>query len=194
MNTNPRSSIRQDSAHAGISRSRYHAAKPKLQLKPYHLALIVDLNEDNFDRRSLSSEICLEKFNYDPALVNHILCSDECKFNRNGIVNRHNCTYWSTENPHAKFTVPNTEEGMMVWCGLSSNGLLSPYFFDETVMGLTYRQMLVDYAWPQLQRKRLYFQHDGAAPHYAVIHCIQGSLYLNYATSEQNSGSLSSNN
>ena len=29
--------------------------------------------------------------------------------------------------------------------------------------------MLVDYSWPQLQRKRLYFQHDGAAPHYAVI-------------------------
>ena len=29
--------------------------------------------------------------------------------------------------------------------------------------------MLVDYAWPQLQRKRLYFQHDGAAPHYAVV-------------------------
>ena len=29
--------------------------------------------------------------------------------------------------------------------------------------------MLVDYAWPQLQGKRLYFQHDGAAPHYAVI-------------------------
>ena len=29
--------------------------------------------------------------------------------------------------------------------------------------------MLVDYTWPQLQCKRLYFQHDGAAPHYAVI-------------------------
>ena len=29
--------------------------------------------------------------------------------------------------------------------------------------------MLVDYAWPQLQLKRLYFQHDGAAPHYAII-------------------------
>ena len=29
--------------------------------------------------------------------------------------------------------------------------------------------MLVDYAWPQLQRKGLYFQHDGAAPHHAVI-------------------------
>ena len=29
--------------------------------------------------------------------------------------------------------------------------------------------MLVDYAWPQLQGKRLYFQHDGATPHDAVI-------------------------
>ena len=28
--------------------------------------------------------------------------------------------------------------------------------------------MLINYAWPQLQRKRLYFQHDRAALHYAV--------------------------
>ena len=61
----------------------------KLQLKPYHLTLIVHLNEDDFDRRSQSSEICLEKFNYDPALVDHILWNDECKFNRNGTINRH---------------------------------------------------------------------------------------------------------
>ena len=59
----------------------------------------------------------------------------------------------------------------MAWCGLSSNGLLGPYVFDETVTGSTYRQMLLDYAWAQLQRKRLHFQHDGAAPHYAVIVC-----------------------
>ena len=58
---------------------------------------------------------------------------------------------------------------MMVWCGLLSNELLTPYFFDETVTGSTYRQMSVDCAWTQLQRKRLYFQHDGAAPHYAAI-------------------------
>ena len=115
------------------------------------------------------SEICLEKFNYNPALVDHILWSDECKFNRNGTVNQHNCTYWSTENPHAKFIVPNIEEGMMVWFGLSSNGLLGPYFFDETVTGSTYTKMFVDYAWPQLQHKRQYFQHDGAVPHYAVV-------------------------
>ena len=38
----------------------------------------------------------------------------------------------------------------------------------ETVTDSTCRQVLVNYAWPQLQGKRLYFQHDGAASHYAV--------------------------
>ena len=106
-----------------------------LPLKLYHPTLIVDPNEGDFDRHS---EIYLEKFNYNPGLVDHILWSDQCKFNRNRTVNRHNCTYWSTENPHAKFSVPNTEEGIMLWCGLSSNGLLSLYFFGETVTGSTY--------------------------------------------------------
>ena len=58
---------------------------------------------------------------------------------------------------------------MMVWCGLSSNELFAPYFFDKTVTSSMYRQIFVDYPWSQLQCKRLYFQHNGAAPHYAVI-------------------------
>ena len=91
MDTNPRLSIRQGSVQAGISTSQYHVAMQKLQIKPYHPTLIVDLDEDDFDRRSQSSEICHEKFNYDPDLVDHILRIDECKFNRNGTVNRHNC-------------------------------------------------------------------------------------------------------
>ena len=41
----------------------------KLQLKLFHTTLIIDLNKYDFDRRSQSSKICFEKFNYDPALV-----------------------------------------------------------------------------------------------------------------------------
>jgi hypothetical protein len=76
--------------------------------------------------------------------------------------------HWSSEDPHIKFKVPNTQEGIMVWCGLTSGGLVGPYFFQETVTGRAYKQMLVDYVWPQLKRKRLCFQHDGAGPHYAA--------------------------
>jgi hypothetical protein len=51
---------------------------------------------------------------------------------------------------------------------MSSNGLVGPYFFDDTVAGSVYQEMLTTYAWPQLKRKGLYFQHDGAGAHYAV--------------------------
>ena len=34
----------------------------KLHLRSFHTTLIVDLNEDDFNRHSQSSEICLEKF------------------------------------------------------------------------------------------------------------------------------------
>ena len=81
MDTNPWLSIRQGSA---ISTSRYHAAMQKLQVKFYCPTLIVDLNKGDFDRHS---EICLEELNYDPRLIDHILWSDECKFNRNRTVN-----------------------------------------------------------------------------------------------------------
>ena len=131
----PRLSIRQGFGQAGISKSRYHSAMQKLQLKFYHPTLIVDLNEDDFDRRSQFCEMCPKKFNNNSHLVDHILWSDECKFNRNGTVNRHNCTYRSTENPHVKFTEPNTEEGMMVWCGLSSNGFVGPLLFQRNSFG-----------------------------------------------------------
>ena len=85
-----------------------------LQLKLYHPTLIVHLNEDDFDRCSQSSEIYLEKLNCDCDLIDHIVWNDKCKFNRNRTVNCHNCTYWSTETFHPKFSMPNTEEGMMV--------------------------------------------------------------------------------
>ena len=40
------------SAQADISKSRYHTGMNKLHLKSYHPTVIVDLNEDEFGRRS----------------------------------------------------------------------------------------------------------------------------------------------
>jgi hypothetical protein len=95
---------------------------------------------------------------------------DEAKFNMNTTVNRHNCTYWTRENPRLKFEVPNIQQGVMVWYGISSDGLVGPYFFNnDSVTGPLYKEMLVNYAWPQLKRKNFYFQHDGTGAHYAVI-------------------------
>ena len=60
---------------------------------------------------------------------------------------------------------------MMVWRGVIYHQMdsLVPTLSMKQSTGSTYRQMLVDYASPQLQGKRLHFQHDGAASHYAVV-------------------------
>lgn len=166
--SNPQLSIRLGADRAGISKSSYHVAMKQLGFKPYRPTLIIELNDDDFDRRSEFCESWIEKFEEDPNLIDSIFWSDEAKFNMNTSVNRHNCTYWARENPHFKFEMPNTQQGIMVWCGISSNGLVGPYFFNDIVTGPSYKEMLVNYAWPRLKNKNFYFQHDGAGAHYSV--------------------------
>ena len=140
----------------------------KLNFKPYRPTLIVQLNEDDFDRRSEFCETWLDKFDNDSDLVDRIFWSDEAKFSMNSTVNRHNCTYWARENPHLNFEVPNNQQGIMVWCGISSGGLIGLYFFNDNVNGSSYKEMLIDYLWPKIRREDFHFQHDGAGAHYAL--------------------------
>jgi hypothetical protein len=52
-----------------------------------------------------------------------------------------------------------------VWCGLTSTGLIGPFFFyDETVSGAAYLDMLEGCAVLQVP-DGYDFQQDGASPH-----------------------------
>ena len=65
-----RSSSCRGAAQAGISKSSCQVAYTEQpHFKPYRPTLVVDLNEDDFDRRSEFCEIWLEKFEYDPDLL-----------------------------------------------------------------------------------------------------------------------------
>ena len=57
----------------------------------------------------------------------------------------------------------------MVWCGMTSGGLIGPYFFDVSVTGESYLGMLETYVWPKVKQRRLYFQQDGAPSHYSLV-------------------------
>ena len=59
----------------------------------------------------------------------------EATFKVNGTINRHNCVYWANENPNIIDEKTVDLPGVAVWCGLSSRGLIGPYFFEETLMG-----------------------------------------------------------
>ncbi|GFT95276.1 uncharacterized protein NPIL_460641 [Nephila pilipes] len=58
--------------------------------------------------------------------------------------------------------------GITVWCGLSSRGLIEPFFFDAT--GPVYLNLLQQSVIPSIredfEQEEFYFQQDGAPPHY----------------------------
>ncbi len=163
----PKKSIRRGSAETGISRSSYHRSLQKLDLKAFRPQFVVELSDDDFDRRMEFCERMLALVHKDPSLLLKILWTDEADFKLNGHINRHNSSYWAEENPHEQIPIKHSPQGVMVWCGIWSEGLIGPFFFDENVNGQSYLRMLTEFLWPKIKEKHIHFQQDGAPAHYA---------------------------
>jgi len=162
-------SIRVGALELGMSNISYWRAVEEAGFRPFRPTKVQELSEDDFVKRQEFCETMLALFDENPRLVDIILWSDESKFMLNGTVNRHNCFYYSYSNQHQLLPIINSKDGVMVWCGLTSKGILGPYFFDETATKERYLAMLQDFVWPQMKHRGLYFQQDGANPHWSLI-------------------------
>ena len=49
----------------------------------------------------------------------------------NGHINRHNCVYWSNENPHAILEKDINLPGVTAWAAISCMGVIGPIFFES---------------------------------------------------------------
>lgn len=144
----------------------------KLGLKAWRPRLLQELTEDDHDRRLQFCEDEFDRsFNY-----RDVIWTDEAKFMVCGQVNRHNCIFYSMDNPHEVFEKAVNSPGVMVWGGICRTALIGPYFFTTTVTGESYLQMLDTYAFPRINElvtgagdQRFWWQQDGAPPHYARI-------------------------
>jgi hypothetical protein len=164
----PNTSIRAGALELGISNTSFYNAARELSFSPYRPTTVVALSDDDFDRRAEFCTTFLAKLDQEPDLLDKVIWSDESEFKLNGVINRHNCCYWASSNPHIQIPIKQFASGIMVWCGITSAGIIGPYFFNETVVADNYLATLNDYLWPQIKRKRMYFQQDGAGAHYAV--------------------------
>jgi transposase len=168
LSENQNLSVRMGALKIGMKPSSYYKAVLESGLRAFRPTQVVDLSEDDFDRREQFCEMLLARFDENPHLVDKIIWSDESLFKLNGVINRHNSCYWATSNPNIVLPVPDLREGLMVWCGVTSAGLIGPYFFDGTATAARYLDMLRDFVWPRVKHKGLSFQQDGAPPHYSV--------------------------
>lgn len=172
ITNNPLSSVRMVSSDTGISRSRVHVIlRHDLLVKPYKCKVLHELKETDYEARERFSADMLCCLNDDPELLSHILFSDEAYFYLDRSVVSKNVRYWSNQNPHIYCQHPLQAQRVLVWCGMSEDRIIGPYFFETPVNRANYLQMLRSYLVPALRRRNALditvFQQDGAAPHTA---------------------------
>lgn len=157
-----------------VSRTTVQRVLKTHKYHPYKIHLVQGLSpQDPEQRLHFISEI-LVKLEEDPLFLNKILWSDESRFHNNGIVNRHNCHYWSPENPYwIRETHFQQVWGVNVWCGIFNGRLIGPYFYEGTLTGERYLEFL-QHVLPVLiedvplrERVTMWWQHDGAPPHFS---------------------------
>lgn len=173
LTQSPRKSLRRLSSETGISKSHLGRMLKEMDYKPYRPRLVHHLNDDDPDRRREFCELLFGQCHANSDFLDSIVWSDEAKFMLNGRVNRHNCYYWDTKNPHKIISSEMHAPGVMTWAGITSTGMVGPFFFPEgAVTGKSYLEFLRNQVFPVLRNhaniNTLYFQQDGAPPHYHV--------------------------
>ena len=170
----PKKSIRQAARESGLS---YHCVRTVLKKhlkwrawKPHYCQV---LSAEDCNIRMEFSEIMLAWYEDWPGLFQNILWSDEAVFHIGGFVNRHNCHYWAEEDPRIISEKFQNRPKITVWCGMTSDRIVGPFIFRNTMNAERYLTMLQDEIWPVVNTwaniEDLIFMQDGAPPHFAIV-------------------------
>lgn len=178
---NPHRTTRDLAADYEIHHSSVAKYLKKHKWHAYKVKLVHELNEDDPDRRVEFCEIMMERGNADAEFFSRIIFSDEATFYLNGTVNRQNCRYWASQNPHWKMEAHTQyPEKVNVWAAIVGDRILGPYFIDGSLTGVKYLELLRDHLVPALgelypnpddpdvPNNALWYQQDGAPAHYTL--------------------------
>ena len=152
----------------------------ELHYFPYHITKRHALQPQDLTARIRVGDWFLAKDLADDDFLENVWWSDEANFNLRGSVNSQNAVHWGSERPDEVQQVPLHSPKLVVWCALSSHGVIGPYFFRDqngattTVTSVRYLEMLKRYYVPELfnfctakdlDPFAMHFQQDGARAH-----------------------------
>ncbi|XP_039283421.1 uncharacterized protein LOC120351176 isoform X3 [Nilaparvata lugens] len=163
----PRKSLRKLSSQVGLSYSSVHKAAKKLNMYPYCIRLVQELQPPDLNKR-LQYCRCFRSFLNDNGIesLNTVFFSDEAWVHLDGYVNSQNCQIWATENPNAVQVKSLHPAKIGVWCAISRQHIVGPIFFEQTVNGEVYRNIVRQFvALLEPQERYCWFQQDGATCH-----------------------------
>ena len=168
----PKTSLRNRSLEINISKSEIQRVLAANKFKPFKPKKIHILEEGD-DKKRL--DFCLDigaRIVEDRHFYKNIIFSDECTFNTNGIVSSQNCRFRAQDKPNFTLTTGSQKSKKVnVWCAITINRIIGPYFFQENVNQNSYLEMLNTYFWTEFEeenleyRRKAYFQQDGCPAH-----------------------------
>ena len=124
-------------------------SRKRLRLFPYKFQLLHEIKANDKPKRFDWAVDMLANIDIDAEFLSNFVFSDEATFYVNGHVNRYNCRYWATENPHQVIENRRGLGKVNVWCALAHNKVVGTFYFHEpTVKGGNYLDMLEQYAVP----------------------------------------------
>lgn len=172
----PHLTVRKASEQLEINRMSIFRNLKMIKFHPYKIHLHQEINDDDFDRRVEFSENMMERIVQNPNFQSLIVFSDESTFQLNGEVNRHNCRYWSNENPHwLRENHTQYPQKLNVWAGIFRDRIVGPFFIDGNLDGPRYLELLQEQIVPAIQEiagddfNEIWYQQDGAPAHFRVI-------------------------
>lgn len=183
----PRLGLRKRGPKIGMTKSSLQRIlKNDLKCKPYHLTVHQQLHLQDPQTRMDFSRWFLAQQMADPEFEDRIWWTDEAHCHLDGYVNSHNAIHWGSQRPASVIQKPLHPLKVTVWCGISSRGILGPFFFEEngrtvTVNGTRYLDMLENQFYPELSNLTFnntqiqwtdypewWYMQDGAPAHTTV--------------------------
>lgn len=176
VDNNPKISLSKIKENTGVSISSSSRILHRNSFRPYKTKLVHKLEPGDPARRMDFLARIADLYSQDANFLLKILWSDESRFHNNGIVNRHNCRFWSENHPRWITERGNQRIfGINVWCGILNGFLIGPHFYEGTLNANRYLRFLQT-TLPELleevpfeTRMNMWLQQDGAPAHNAVI-------------------------
>jgi len=175
----PRLSCRRRSQELGMTYTSVNRIlKKDLHLTPYLVPVKQALSAQDIVERERMCEWFLRGIQEDQEWTSRIWFSDEAHFALNSAVNRRSNVYWGQNKPTEVSQRPLHSPKVTVWCAMSSNMVIGPFFFEDgqgntvTVNQENYRSVLAKFV-ASLRRRQVnlnnaWFQQDGATPHATI--------------------------
>lgn len=170
----PKASIRNVARLYHLSFGSIQKILRKNNYHPYKFTPVQALMPGDEGRRVTFCAWLAEEFTNNPGFLHSIIWTDETNFSNNGMFNRKNNHYWSTENPLVvRERNHQVRFSINCWCAILGNRVLAVHFYHGNLTGARYLELLEEVLLPAIDdlplnvRMQLMFQQDGAPPHNA---------------------------